>query len=95
MAATLLLAALANAEHAQHQDGGYNRAGGSQVAGYGANDQQVAHPQSAAPSKAKKIQIVYIKVPLAKLKPSLPSSGGDYSSSDNNTNYGSQHDASK
>lgn len=30
-------------------------------------------------SKAKKIQIVYIKVPLAKLRPSLAGSNGDHS----------------
>lgn len=51
-------------------------------------------------SKAKKIQIVYIKVPLAKLKPSL--SANDHSASSGNSNntatYGANNagrDASK
>lgn len=52
--------------------------------------------QQQQPSKGKKIQIVYIKVPLAKLKPSLSNADSGYTG-DNSTrsNKGSQYDASK
>lgn len=43
------------------------------AAGYQNNQQQ-------QPAKAKKIQIVYIKVPLAKLKPSLPADAVEHAS---------------
>lgn len=67
-----------NGHHQQHQSadaygGGQQQiqvASGANNAGYGDSQQQ-----HHGPSKAKKIQIVYIKVPLAKLKPSLDANG--------------------
>lgn len=55
-------------------------------------DQQQQMNNKISPSKAKKIQIVYIKVPLAKLKPSLPAN--DYSSSGSNSNSSSAYENS-
>lgn len=93
VAAALLSALAANAEHAQPDQEAAGYAGNQRADNYA--NQQVAQPQS----KGKKIQIVYIKVPLAKLKTSLPASNGNDnyagSSADNTTNYGNQHDASK
>lgn len=87
----LLSALAANAEHAQPDQ---------EVAGYAGNqraDNYANQQQAHTPSKGKKIQIVYIKVPLAKLKTSLPTGNDNYSGSaaDNSSNYGNHHDASK
>lgn len=58
------------------------------------------YDQQHQPTKAKKIQIVYIKVPLAKLKPSLASSdsysANGASANNNQSSYGVKgHDSSK
>lgn len=84
----LLVALLANADYASQQQQQQQHIAPiqqQQLAGYGNNNDQQQQQQQGPVSKAKKIQIVYIKVPLAKLKPSLAqngaSSGNEYAAS--------------
>lgn len=65
-----------------------------QLAAAASSNYETQQTGGAGPSKGKKIQIVYIKVPLAKLKPSLESQyAGDNSTSGHTK--GSQYDSSK
>lgn len=70
---------------------GSHSGGGHGQANYGGEQ----HQQQHQPTKAKKIQIVYIKVPLAKLKPSL--AGADLYGANNQSasGYGAKGDSSK
>lgn len=89
LAASLALAMADYAQQAQQQPQIVQQ---QQLDGYGNDQHQASLP---SPSKSKKIQIVYIKVPLAKLKPSLAAGDNYNAGSDNSSSYGGQHDASK
>lgn len=65
---------------------------GGQAQASGGNSYNGDQQQHQAPTKAKKIQIVYIKVPLAKLKPSMANSDA-YGA--NQTSYGTKGEPSK
>lgn len=91
-AALILTVALVGAEYSGQQQQQQQLNTDTYANGGGDDQQQAATP------KAKKIQIVYIKVPLAKLKPSLANNGGDYGASAStaeNSTYAGQHDSSK
>lgn len=101
LAATLICAAFVCAEHAQqqhhnHQLQDLSFAASNQLQ-QEANYEQQAQQHNGP--KAKKIQIVYIKVPLAKLKPSLANNDNygqsGASNAPENATYGGQHDSSK